>query len=207
MYNIIYMIDQASSQTNNQTPPAPTNPAGSASPFGAITSNPHGQTTPISSGKSIRRKKALKIIFLILVLAGLGVGAYYMFFKDKQNGIEVNTSVVVEDANLSNDGTIQNEEMLNTIDQRINSAHTDAERFEETMRKVTYLIAMEDYSAILDIANSISDEGLSDYDLFRLYNAYSTAYAGLGETANAERYQTLAEEAHLRDLSSFSVEE
>lgn len=158
---------------------------------------------PVGAPSARKNSKKLPLIIGVAVLViGLGVGAYFLFFRPKSEG----TPVQVLTADSVTTGKESEEATLKDLDKTLAESKDAAEKLDNTLNKVRYLIMLEDYETALSELETLSDAGLSDYDLYRLYGHYSTVYNGLGDTAKANRYKKLADEAHSRDFDAYATE-
>jgi hypothetical protein len=161
-----------------------------------------GEVTQISGPRKNKNKSAKPIFFAIIgAIGATGICALvYFLFLDPNRPI--GSTVAVYDATSISDGSETDEETNKKLDERIGNAENDEEKLDATLSKVRYLFLDEEYDEALSILNGISTSGLNDYDLYRLYNHFYTAYTGKGDAANAERYKRMSDEARSRDVAN-----
>ena len=179
---------------------------GAIASSGSNTSSISNQALTNGTAPKPNEQSSNKRLFIVggsCLLAGLLIAAviYFVALKpqenDKQEEIDSRTYSTEVVDNKSK------EEFISDFDNRISSAKDDAEKLENTFDKAMFYIMTDDYDSALTVLDGISESGLSDFDLYRLYNHYTSAYQGKGDTAQAEKYQKLAEEAQSRDFSSY----
>ena len=163
-----------------------------------------GADLPAEPAKKSEKKRPLLFVLAGVLVLGLGVGAYFLFFN-KPHEEEYDPLAGLR-TNYVSDSTKSEEEMTSALDEKISSASTDEEVFNETLRKANYLYAIENYESALSVLQTLSADGRSDYEQYALYNTFASVYSALGDSASAANYKSLADAAHDRDLAGFSVE-
>lgn len=166
--------------------------------------DPASSTAPSTNFPAQKEKKPLPVKTILiavaaaLVGAGVAVGVVLIINNTKkQEGITQEITYSSPD----NDGTQTNEETLAEFDKAIDNAKDESESFSLLLNKVGYNIIIADYDAALAILDGINLSELDDFDQYRVYNYYTSAYKEMGNTAKAEQYQKLADEANARDFA------
>lgn len=166
---------------------------------------PTAPAQSIATNQAATKKKGNTKTILFIILGAIGAtaicAAVYFLFLNPDTAI--GNKVDVYDADNISDGSQSDEETIKDLDQRIADAGTNIEKIDATLSKVRYMFLDEEYDEALAILGTIDSSGLDDYDLYRLYNHFYAAYDGKGDTANANRYKALADEAYARDVANY----
>ena len=170
-----------------------------------VSSNNAGSAAPAAPAASTGAKKPLNktLLFAIIgvVVVAAGVGAYFLFFN-KNGGSSSSTVKITEGVSAS--GPNASQEVQKQLDQKISSSSDEREVLDAKFSKISFMVMDDEFDSALTALNEFNPSDLSDYDQYRLYNYYTTVYQNLGNESEVERYQKLADEAHKRDLSSYS---
>ncbi|MBR2586774.1 hypothetical protein IKE71_00135 [Candidatus Saccharibacteria bacterium] len=195
------MIGQNSYLNNNPNSGAP----------GAIYSPAGNRGIPNSPNLPGRRNRFNKPVPLIiggavLLISIVAAVVVFLVLPALSPNPTTPTATISEDNKLSISGDKSTEEAKKQFDDVISSAKSTEEAMDATFAKIGFEIMSGEYETALSELSSINESNLSDFDQYRLHNYYTTAYTSLGNTKEAERHQTLASEAHERDLASFTLE-
>ena len=162
---------------------------------------PKEQTKPVAKKSSNGKLIAIAIIS---ALAGAGITAAVFLLVVKtptqEEEKETTTETIIETASPENDGTQTVEETLEEFDKVIAEADTKEEQFSLTLNKAGYYIINDDYNAAIELLNTLNVDSLENFDQYRVYNHYVSAYEGLGDTAQAEKYKALSDEALAKEF-------
>lgn len=135
----------------------------------------------------------------VVLIIGVGVALFFIFRKPAEpetppapeagNELEV----VWEPSENSED---PNQEYLDHHQSIIDSPDTTADEKFDSLLSIANLYTVEQrYEESEQILNGISREGLTINNQFRLYSVYQYLYEQSGDTAAAEEYAKLADEA------------
>ena len=186
----------SSAPSTAPTPPPSAPVASNAPAYNVATSASASVSTPASAqtGSSSRPPKKLNPVFLVVlsVLSTAAVGAlvYFLFLAPRPEKNETPFQVSSETVAVGS-----SEEILNAYDAKIADAKTDAEILSAKIDKATFGLLDSQYQETIDVLNTIDVKSLNDGDQYAVYNHYASAYQGLGDYTNAEKYQKLAQEA------------
>ena len=197
----MYMLGQNSSFNQTKSTSVNNNFPSNTSGSEAITSGGNVNVAEASAKKPVNKNLFIGLGVAVAIIA-IGVSAYFLFFKnaDKSSSeVKVTEGVSASGPNASTD--IQKQ-----LDAKIASSATEQEAIDARFSKASFMIMDEDFDSALALLNEITPSSLSDYDQYRLYNYYTTVYQNLGNEAEVENYQKLAEEAHERDMASYKPE-
>lgn len=145
-------------------------------------------------------------IISALVGAGIAVGVMLLIYNKPAVG-EAAMEILIEPSAIDNDGTQTIEEGAKKYDEDIAKSTNEEEKFSYTLNKVTYYIINEEYASALAILETIDMQSLDSYDQYRVYNHYASLHSAKGDTAEADRYQRLSDEALSRELENNSAEQ
>lgn len=165
-------------------------------------------TPPAPTKKKTINKKMLGIVVGGVILVSLVVAAFLIFFKKpaEEPTPSEPTATITENNKLSISGDKTDQEIIDQFNDAISSATTAEETMNATFSKISFEVMSGEFEAALVELDKIDASSLSDYDQYRLHNYYVTTYKGLGNADEATRHQTLSDEAHARDLASFTLE-
>ncbi len=167
----------------------------------------------ISSGAGKAPRKisplVLPLSITVLLTACISVGITYFIMKRNSEPSIFSTEETPEpsDVNIiSVTGTTGNEseeEVIRQLDEKIASSSSDAkENFDDKMTKIAFLFDFEDYDGVKSSLDKISLDGLSNFQLFQVYNSYARYYKLIGDSASASDYEkkaTAAQEKYITE--------
>ena len=198
------MIGQNSYSGTNNNSNNGTNPPSGPS---IVASGASAPPAPAGTKKPLR-KKLIVVLVGVVILAGLGTAAFFLFFNKSTGWFAPSdpTPTVTENNKLSISGNKTDQEIINQFDNAISSASNNEEALNSTFSKISFQIMSGEFETALTELNKLDTSSLSDYDQYRLHNYYVTVYKNLGNEAEAAKHQTLSDEAHARDLATFTLE-
>ncbi|MBR2695627.1 hypothetical protein IKE86_01815 [Candidatus Saccharibacteria bacterium] len=144
----------------------------------------------------------LKVIFIAIAaaLVGAGIAVAVVLIVNNLNNREEGETTEITYSSPDNDGTKQNEEVIAEYDKKIAETSDKEVELGLTLNKAGYYNLIEDYDSAISVLQGIDVSSLDNFDQYRVYNYFSTAYEGKGNSAEASRYHQLAEEANARDF-------
>ena len=162
-------------------------------------------TAPISSGSGKSSRFSFSILPLIIVAvlsAGISAGITYFIMKRNSEPSIFSTEEIPESSDVNivsvvgTTGNETEEEVFAQIDQKIASSTSDAdENFDDIMTKVAFLFDFEKYDEVKTTLDGISLDGLSNFQLYQVYNSYARYYNLVGDSASAKSYESRAADA------------
>ncbi len=192
----MYMIGQNSFSNTNTNPDMITS-GSTPAPQPMSPTSPTAQNAP-------RKPLGTPLIILLSVLGGVLLSAviYFVFIQPKSEGNSTASyEVEVKQASPDNDGTQTYQETLTQFDKEISSTNNEEDKLDLELNKAGYYIIIEDYDSALASLDTIDVKSLDNYDQYRVYNYYASAYEEKGEETQAARYRQLADEANARELA------
>ena len=164
---------------------------------------------PFSSG--VEKKKLnlpsflLPVIITAVLTAGVSVGITYLIMK-KANEPSIFSKEETPEASdvnvtsvIGTTGNESEEDVLRQLDEKISSSSSDAaENFDDKMTKIAFLFDFEKYDDAIAMLDKISLDGLSNFQLFQVYNNYSRYYTLAGDSDSAAEYKSLAADAEAK---------
>ena len=159
--------------------------------------NPIPVQAPTQSSKRIPI-----IIASIILVIGLGVGAYFLFFNKPSQPEEDNTNVQPTDTTTDTTPIASadkpEEERLDDYTREIEMANNDEDRLSLILDNVMVLMEYGHSGEALKNLQSIDVSSLSDYDLYRVYSHFAYVYDVTGDYDSADEYHNLANDAYDR---------
>lgn len=200
--------------SNGANIPGAAQPAGYPAP-GPVAPPPSPQSAPATSTPPTPMQPSAKkfspttlIIAIVSALIGAGIAVGVMLLINKKPATsEEEIEIKVEPASMDNDGSQTIEEGAKKYDEEISKSTNEEEKFSWTINKVTYYIINEDYDSALAMLDAMDIASLDNYDQYRVYNHYVSLYESKGDTAQAERYQQLSDEALSKELEKAQTEQ
>ena len=200
--------------SNGANIPGAAQPAGYPAP-GPVAPPPSPQGAPATSTPPIPTQPSAKkfsptvlIIAIVSALVGAGIAVGIMLLINNKPTTDKNEiEIRIEPASIDHDGSQTIEEGAKQYDEEIEKSTNEEEKFSWTMNKVTYYAVNEDYDSALAMLNAIDVASLDSYDQYRVYNHYVSIYEVKGDTAEAERYQQLSDEALSKELEKVQAEQ
>ena len=145
------------------------------------------------------QKKLIIIIASIIAVIGLGVGAYFLFFKPSNNPTPAtdDSSETTTESEIPKASSEKPEaERLKDYDNEIAAAGNDADRLNLILDNVMVMVELGHTGDALTRLQSVDTTGLSDFDLYRVYSHFAYVYDTTGDTAAANSYHDLANAAY-----------
>lgn len=127
------------------------------------------------------KKTWLPIVIGVVVLVGLGVGAYFLLKKPAPKPDETATEEVDEEENLTD------EERLEKVEDEIANA-TEETYLPLVLEKAARQVSLEQYEEALVTLTAVSEAGLDDSQLYNLYSIYVMLYTQKGDETELEEY-------------------
>lgn len=153
---------------------------------------------PVAANK----KKPLLIISIILVVIGLGIGTYFLFFNKsaapQNQESSSDTSETTDDDSSNPSSEKPEEERLKDYDKEISAATNEIDRLNLILDNVVVLTDLGRTGEALTRLQSVDTANLSDFDLYRVYLHFAYVYDNMDDAATADDYRNLADSAHSR---------
>lgn len=196
----MYMIGQNSFSNTNTNPGAyqsmPTQP---------VPPTPVNPVANQSVPKAPKKPLSAPILVVIGLVAGIAVCAiiYFLFLQPKPEGkTDTSYATEVKESSPNNDGTQTYQDTLSAFDNQISATTDSDDKFSLELNKIGYYIIIEDYDSAISALEAIDINSLDNFDQYRVYNYFKSAYEGKGDEAKAAEYQKLSDEANAKELKT-----
>ena len=151
---------------------------------------------------SSNKKKIIFIAIAALVIVGLGIGAYFLFFdkpaapQNQESSSE--TSETIDDDPYRPSSEKTEDERIQDYDKEITNAADEADRLNLILDSAIVLTDLGRPGEALARLQSVDISSLSDFDLYRIYLHFAYVYDNMNDATAADDYRNLANAAYDR---------
>ncbi len=167
------------------------------------------QNQNIVSGKT-PKKFSLATVIIVAIVSVIASSATTLFITslnpNKSTIFSDEEEPEISDADVKTvihtDGSESADDVLKQLDEKINSdSSSPSDNFDDIMTKVAFLFDFEKYDEAKSTLDGISQDNLTNFQLFQIYSYYARYYSQIGDTSNATAYEKKASEAETKYIS------